>query len=462
MHGIPIDPKELDVTALGARKFRSPLPLPPPESGSTGSFVADRTRVRCRIELPASGTPEDDLCFEKAGPRRKLFFDPAKTRAAIVTCGGLCPGINNVVRSAFYQLHYRYGVREVLGIRYGFQGMNPAAGTPPIALTTERVEGIHRVGGTMLGSSRGPQNVALMVDFLEEREIDLLLCVGGDGTQRGVHALTQEAKKRGLHIAIVGIPKTIDNDIPFVYRSFGFYTALEKSREVIQGAHVEAKGVPNGIGLVKLMGRYAGLIAAGATLASQEVNFVLVPEVPFALDGEDGFLAALEKRLDESDHAVVVVAEGAGQHLFPEAESGRDASGNLKLHDIGPYLQRRVAEHFAARDKPAYLKYLDPSYLIRSVPANTSDSLYCDSLARHAVHAALAGKTDVLIGYWHNVFIHVPIPAVTRRLKQLDPRGGVWMTVLEATGQPPLFGMALPEPKGEEEPAPLPGGRSAG
>jgi 6-phosphofructokinase 1 len=219
--------------------------------------------------------------------------------------------------------------------------------------------------------------------------------------------------------------------------------------------------VPDGIGLVKLMGRYAGFIAAGATLASQEVNFVLVPEVPFELDGPEGFLAALDERLDERGHAAIVIAEGAGQHLFPEAESRRDASGNLKLHDIGPFLDRRIREHRAAHGKAAYLKYLDPSYLIRSVPANTSDSLYCDSLARHAVHAALAGKTDVLIGYWHNVFIHVPIPAVTRRHKRLDPRGGVWMAVLEATGQPASFGLPVPEMEGEEEPAPLPGGRGA-
>lgn len=461
MHGIPIEPHELDVDNLGPRQVRSPLPLPPPDSGSTGSFVADKTRVRCRIEIGGRAEDSDEVCFEKAGPRRKLFFDPAKTRAAIVTCGGLCPGINNVVRSAFYQLHYRYGVREVVGIRYGFQGLNPSAGTPPIALTPERVEGVHRVGGTFLGTSRGPQNVPLMVDFLQDREIDVLLCVGGDGTQRGAHAIVEEARKRELAISVVGIPKTIDNDIPFVYRSFGFETALEKSREVIQGAHVEAKGVPDGIGLVKLMGRYAGFIAAGATLASQEVNFVLVPEVPFALEGPEGFLAALDERLDERGHAAIVIAEGAGQHLFPEAESRRDASGNLKLHDVGPFLDRRIREHRAAQGKAAYLKYLDPSYLIRSVPANTSDSLYCDSLARHAVHAALAGKTDLLIGYWHNVFIHVPIPAVTRRHKRLDPRGGVWMAVLEATGQPASFGLPVPEMAGEEEPAPLPGGPGA-
>jgi 6-phosphofructokinase 1 len=459
MHGIPLEPGELAVASLGECRHPSPLSLPPSESGSTGSFVDDATRVRCRIEVrPGDGSGDDaEGCFEKAGPRQNLFFEPAATRAAIVTCGGLCPGINNVVRSAFYQLFYRYGVREVLGIRYGFQGLNPTAGRPPIALTPERVEGIHRIGGTFLGSSRGPQNTALMVDFLQDREIDILLCVGGDGTQRGAHAIAEEAGRRGLAIAVVGIPKTIDNDISFVYRSFGYYTALEKAREVIQGAHVEARGVPHGIGLVKLMGRYAGYIAAGATLASQEVNYTLIPEVPFELDGEEGFLSVLEERLRDRGHAVVVVAEGAGQELFAEAERARDASGNLKLHDIGPVLKDRITSHLAQRGVMASMKYFDPSYLIRSVPANTSDSLHCDSLARHAVHAAMAGKSDVLVGYWHNVFIHVPIPAVVRRRKQLDPYGGVWMAVLEATGQPPRFGRPVPAGPGAEEGTPLPG-----
>ncbi len=462
MHGVPLRPDELVVASLGERRFPSPLPLAPPSEGGSGSFVRDRTRVRCDIEVQAgeeAPPPSTEVgpCFEKAGPRRRLFFDPAHTRAAIVTCGGLCPGINNVVRSAFNQLYYRYGVRDVLGIRYGFLGLNPAAGYPPVALTPEFVEGIHRTGGTALGSSRGPQNVPLMVDFLQKRQIDILLCVGGDGTQRGAHALAREAADRGLDLAVVGIPKTIDNDIPFVYRSFGFDTALEKAREVIQGAHVEAKGVPNGLGIVKLMGRYAGYIAAGATLASQEVNFTLIPEVPFRMEGEDGLLAVLERRIGERGHAVVVIAEGAGQDLFAEAQRDRDASGNVKLHDVGRELRRRIAEHFAAGGRPLAVKYFDPSYSIRSVPANTSDSLLCDSLARHAVHAAMAGKTDLLVGYWHNVFIHVPIEAATCRHKRLDPGSGVWIAVLEATGQPKRFGPPLPP--GSEGSAPLPGGQ---
>lgn len=440
MHGIPLKQNELVIRDLGERTVPSPLPLPSEDKKGTGSFVREGTKVRGSMEVPPKGPAKSEACFEKAGPRERMFFDPRETRAAIVTCGGLCPGTNNVVRSAFYQLYYRYGVREVLGIRYGFQGLHPASGKPPVLLTPEFVEGIHHEGGTELGSSRGPQNVPLMVDFLENREIDILFCIGGDGTQQGAHAIWEEAERRGLQISVIGIPKTIDNDIPFVYRSFGFYTAIDQARSVIQGAHVEARGVRNGIGLVKLMGRYAGFIAAGASLASQEVNFTLIPEVPFELEGEGGLLAAIEERIEERGHAVVVVAEGAGQDLFPEEQEARDASGNVRLYDIGTFLRDRIRAHFAERGISAYLKYIDPSYIVRSAPANTYDSLLCDSLARHAVHAAMAGKTDMLVGYWHDVFIHVPIPAVVRRQRRLDPAGGVWMAVLEATGQPARLG----------------------
>jgi len=440
MHGIPLEQDELVIRDLGERTVPSPLPLPPEDKKGTGSFVREGTKVRCSMQVPPEGPAKSEACFEKAGPREQMFFDPRETRAAIVTCGGLCPGTNNVVRSAFYQLYHRYGVREVLGIRYGFQGLHPASAKPPVLLTPEFVEGIHHEGGTELGSSRGPQNVPLMVDFLQNREIDILLCIGGDGTQRGAHAIWEEVERRGLDISVIGIPKTIDNDIPFVYRSFGFYTAIDQARSVVQGAHVEARGVQNGIGLVKLMGRYAGFIAAGATLASQEVNFTLIPEVPFELEGEGGLFEMLAERIEERGHAVVVVAEGAGQSLFPGEQETQDASGNVKLHDIGTYLRDRIQSYFAERGVAAYLKYIDPSYIIRSAPANTYDSLLCDSLARHAVHAAMAGKTDMLVGYWHDVFIHVPIPAVVRRQRQLDPSGGVWMAVLEATGQPAHFG----------------------
>jgi 6-phosphofructokinase 1 len=443
VHGVPLGQEELAVSSLGERRVPSPLRLPAGDDQGGGGFVPDGARIRLRIEHDPDERPGEPLVFEKAGPRSTLFFEPARTRAAMVTCGGLCPGTNNVLRSLFHELFHRYGVRDILGIRYGFQGLAATGAQPPVVMTPEFVKEIHTFGGTFLGSSRGHPPVGTMVDTLDRLQVDVLFTIGGDGTQRGAHALAGELARRGRRIAVVGVPKTVDNDIPFVWRSFGFDTALEKAREVIQGAHVEAVGAPNGVGLVKLMGREAGYIAAGATLASQQVNFTLIPEVPFEVDGEGGLFAALERRLAARGHVVVVVAEGAGQHLFEEhAEAGppeRDASGNPRLRDVGPLLCDRLRRHFAARGIPVSLKYFDPSYLIRSAPANTGDSLLCDAIARAAAHAGMAGKTDLLVGIWHNAFVHVPLGAVVLRKKRLSPTGETWTAVLSATGQPERF-----------------------
>ncbi|MFH1279215.1 MAG: ATP-dependent 6-phosphofructokinase [Candidatus Eisenbacteria bacterium] len=435
---------DLKVPNLGERKQLSPLNFSTVRGDGIGNFILDETKVRAQIELRPGAEKRDDLFFEKAGPREHLFFEPAKTKAAIVTCGGICPGVNNVIRALTLELHHHYGIREILGIRYGFQGLNPAVAAPPVLLDPDFVEDIHREGGTVLGSSRGAQDPSLIVDFLRDEGIDILFCIGGDGTLRGAHAIVGEVDRRKAKIAVVGIPKTIDNDIPFVRKTFGYSTALEKAKEVIECAHVESKGARRGIGLVKLMGRDAGFIAAGATVASQEVNFTLIPEVAFDMDGEQGFLRALERRIDERGHAVIVVAEGAGQHLF-RGDAGRDASGNVEHHDIGAHLAGAIPAHFESAGNPVTLKYFDPSYVIRSVPANGEDSVFCNSFARHAAHCGMAGKTDVTIGYFHDIFLHVPISLVTSRRKCMSPEGRLWMSVLESTGQPATFGRHIVE-----------------
>ncbi|HSW48863.1 MAG TPA: ATP-dependent 6-phosphofructokinase [Bryobacteraceae bacterium] len=437
-----LTPQQLAVPNLGPRLVRSPLKLSTLPGDGLSDFTPNDARLLYRADFVAGEDILLDLSFEKAGPREMIYFDPARTVAAIVTCGGLCPGLNNVIRSVFLQLHHNYGVTRVLGIRYGYAGLNPARGVPPVQLTPELVESIHKLGGTVLGTSRGPEDPRVMVDFLESQGVNLLLAVGGDGTQRGAHAVAEEARSRRLDLAVVGIPKTIDNDLPYVWESFGYRTALETASEVLDCAHAEAKGVRNGISLVKLMGRYSGSIAAGATLASQEVNFTLVPEIPFSLTGENGFLGHLKRRILNRGHAVIVVAEGAGQELAGAGETGRDASGNLKLRDIGPWLRQSIVDHFAAEHIPIVVRYFDPSYVIRSVPANTYDSLLCDRLARYAVHAAMAGKTDVLMGMWYNSFIHVPIRLATSERKLLRPESDAWRAVLAATGQPAKFGPA--------------------
>ena len=424
------------ITALGECRFPSPLEFDSPSHPAKSHFLTDRDRIRLNVRISVDGDVGDSVSFEEAGPREKIFFDPAATTAAIVTCGGLSPGLNNVIRSAFYGLSESYGVRRVLGIRNGYLGLNAASDLEPVTLTKEFVEPIDKLGGTYLGSSRGPQESGVMADFLQSNQIDILFCLGGDGTQRGAHDLDQELRARNARIAVVGIPKTIDNDVPFVRLSFGFTTALEKAAEVVRSAHVEARDAVNGISLVKLMGRHAGFIAAGASVVSQEVDFTLVPEIPFPLDGDDGFLAALERRMSDRGHAVVVVAEGAGQHLMTEGGQRRDKSGNILSEDIGSFLRQEIVDYFAERNSPIALKYFDPSYHIRSVPANVYDRYLCDQMGRHAVHAAMAGKTGLIVGFEHNHYIHVPIPTVVSQTKRMDVSGDLWRAVLESTSQP--------------------------
>jgi 6-phosphofructokinase 1 len=419
----------MTITTLGEARFASPIANP----------VSDELRVPCRLVRGAPGAADDSLSFELAGPRARLYFDPPQVRAGVVTCGGLCPGLNNVIRSIFHELHHAYGVREVLGFRDGYQGLDPARAREPLVLTPDLVDDIHKEGGTVLGTSRGPVDTGVAVEHLIARGVNMLFTIGGDGTQRGGNDLFQEARKRGHPLAVVGVPKTIDNDVAFVTRTFGYLTAIEEACKVIDCAHTEAHSVRNGVSVVRLMGRHAGFIAAGATVASQDVNFCLVPEVPFRLDGERGFLAALKRRVLRRAHAVVVVAEGAGQDLLANAQPERDASGNVKLRDIGLYLRERIEAYFKAEGVPCTLRYFDPSYSIRSVKADAEDSILCDFYARNAVHAAMAGKTGLVIGLIHDQFVHVPIELLATRQKRLDPAGLQWHAVLAATGQPARF-----------------------
>jgi 6-phosphofructokinase 1 len=377
--------------------------------------------------------------FELAGPRKTLFFDPSKVRAAIVTCGGLCPGLNAVIRGLVLQLWFSYHCKDILGIRFGYQGIGDQ-GLAPIQLTPKDVSDIHSQGGTMLGSSRGTPPTSELVDNLERLGVNMLFTIGGDGTMRGAGALWQEIRQRGLNISVIGIPKTIDNDIPFVRRTFGFDTAVSIATESINAAQVEAWGAPNGIGIVKLMGRNSGYIAASASLSSGHPNFCMIPEVPFSLEGPGGLFELLEKRLAERSHAVIVLAEGAGQYYFEASERDTDASGNRKLGDIGSYVRDRLKKHLKQRNIPTAIKYIDPSYLIRSAAANATDQLYCQRLARNAVHAAMAGKGGLLIGFWHGQMTHVPISALHGHSRQVNPKGELWFNILESTGQPRLIG----------------------
>ena len=408
--------------------------IPSPMSGVR--FVDEAEHVLYDTDLrpikKALAEGQEPPYFELGGPRERIFFDPSNLSCGIVTCGGLCPGLNDVIRAIVLSLHHHYGVKTIYGLPYGYEGLSSKYGHKPVLLTPESVMNIHEIGGTYLGSSRGHQAPSDMVDTLARMNIGILFTIGGDGTLRGALAIDAEARRRGLKLSIIGIPKTIDNDISFIRTTFGFETAVSEAQRATSAAHAEALGARNGIGLVKLMGRDSGFIAAFSALVGSHVNFCLVPEVPFTLDG---FLPLLRERLEKRKHAVIVVAEGAGQGLL-STSGDRDASGNIRYGDIGVFLRDAIKAHFQKIGMEINLKYIDPSYTIRSVPANPHDSAFCLLLGQYAVHAGMAGRTGMVVGFWNHHITHVPIPLAVSQRKKIDPEGSLWSSVLASTGQP--------------------------
>jgi len=439
---------DLDISILGECRYPSPLAPKLAKSAIHPVGQADRVLLEDRMSAMVRHNAQQlqAPAFELAGPRHKIFFDTQQLRCGIVTCGGLCPGLNNVVRGIVLGLWQSYGVEQIFGFRYGYAGLVQRHGHGPVRLSPTSVADIHHEGGTVLGTSRGNQDAGEIVDRLEQLGIGILFVIGGDGTIRGAMTLVDEIRKRRLPIGIIGVPKTIDNDIHFIDRSFGFETAFSAAVDVIRSAHVEAVGTHDCISIVKLMGRHSGFIACHAALASTDVDIVLIPELPVPLEGSGGLFEYLERKLEDESHALIVVAEGAGQeHCVSPSQNGvalKDASGNAKLSDIGVVLRDKIIERFRRKHGEVSVKYIDPSYYIRSVPAAPADSVYCWNLARNAVHAGMAGNTDMIVGRWHGRFVHVPMPLATRFRKQVDTQGDLWAAVVEATGQPPFVDAA--------------------
>ena len=430
----PLSEALFEVPRVAEARYPSPLKLSEQVGDLIANYTSDHTRQLLNPTISTSEPQEPQLSFELAGPRAQIAYHPSEVHAAIVTCGGLCPGLNDVIRALVGCLWWRYGVREISGVRYGYQGLSPHADPQPISLSPQVVEHIHHVGGSILGSSRGSRPLSEMVTLLQSLKVNLLFCIGGDGTMRGATALAEAARVTGFELAVVGVPKTIDNDIPFVEQTFGFETAVSVASEAIKAARVEASGALNGVGVVKLMGRHAGFIAATAALTARVADLVLIPEQPLELgsiDGGRGVLPYLSRRLSERGEAVVVVAEGVGQGTIVEA-TGVDPSGNAKLGDVGPALKatlQRALPH-------ASVRYIDPSYMIRATTARGADAMYCARLAEDAVHAAMSGRAELLIGRWGGAHVHVPFKLLKGRSKRLDLDGPLWRSLLDATGQP--------------------------
>ncbi|GGJ71750.1 ATP-dependent 6-phosphofructokinase [Streptomyces brasiliensis] len=443
---------DLRVRRLGECRYDSPFSEMLSTKQTSPHYVAEGDRVL--LEDTVSMLAEHSLppgrvpSFEAAGPRRKIYFDPARVTAGIITCGGLCPGLNNVIRGLVQELTVHYKVKRILGFRNGLQGLTAEHRNDAIELTPDRVRDIHNAGGTILGSSRGGQDADEMVDSLVLRGINILFVIGGDGGMRAATFLSKAIRARGLDIAVIGVPKTIDNDLPFTDQSFGFQSAFARATDFISSVSIEAAASPNGVGIVKLMGRHSGFIASYAALAANAADIVLIPEIPFALGGADGLLAHVEQHVRSKGFVVIVVAEGAGQDLFEEhglpQHNGRgtDASGNVKLGNIGELLKESITAHLTAVGLAPAMRYIDPSYAVRSIAANAYDSVYCLRLAHAAVHAAMAGRTEAAVARWRRRFVHVPLSLMTSRGNQVDPDGDLWMSVLETTCQPARFGSA--------------------
>jgi 6-phosphofructokinase 1 len=432
---------DFTIEELGKRSIKSPIAMSTVQGDMMANYVTDDQFIRLEVKVkPGTQAPvKRQQIVECAGPREMIYFMPAHVHAGIVSCGGLCPGINDVIRAIVRCLWYRYGVKRISGIRYGYKGFLPEYQYGIKTLDADNVDDIHKLGGTYLGSARGGgKEVGKIVDAMEQLNLNMLFTIGGDGTQRGTLDIAEEIDKRKLKIAMIGIPKTVDNDFIIIQRSFGFDTAVEQAVAVVAAAHMEASSAINGIGLVKVMGRESGFIAACTALASHEVNFVLIPEIPFNLEGYNGFLHHLEERLKRRKHAVIVVAEGAMQDQLL-TEKKLDAGGNLKMADVGTYLRDRISKYFDEKKMEINLKYIDPSYIIRSAPANPSDSIYCERLGNAAVHAAMAGKTKLIIGLVNNKYVHIPIKAVIASRNHVDPEGNLWRDTLDATHQPVLM-----------------------
>ncbi|KAJ7526003.1 hypothetical protein O6H91_17G077200 [Diphasiastrum complanatum] len=409
-----------------------------------GFFVHDTDMVARQVAIDTSDpTSQTHAYFPRAGPRERVIYKPEDVKAAIVTCGGLCPGMNAVIRELVIGLWYQYGVRDVQGIQAGYRGFYSMEWVP---LSPKVVDHWHKIGGTVLGTSRGGFDLEKIISSIEKSCCNVIFIIGGDGTLRGALKIMDEVTRKGLRVTIACIPKTVDNDVGIIDRSFGFQTAVEAAQAAINAAHVEAESTPNGVGLVKLMGRYSGHIALDATLSSRDVDCCLIPEVPFFLHGEGGLLEFMEQRLKANGHAVIVMAEGAGQDLIPrEGENSIDDSGNVANLDIGPWLSKQLKQWWKEKypDRLFTVKYIDPTYMVRAIPSNATDTIYCTLLAHSTIHGAMAGYTGFVGGVVNGNYCYIPLDQVAQAKHFVNVNDHTWAWVRSVSNQPDFIKPAL-------------------
>ncbi|XP_042396037.1 ATP-dependent 6-phosphofructokinase 5, chloroplastic-like [Zingiber officinale] len=426
-------------------KSRGPLDVGNGElKDKSDGYVHDDDRALLKVLKFASPSSAGAECIDpdcswveqwvqRAGPRKEIYYEPVEVKAAIVTCGGLCPGLNDVIRQIVLTLE-KYGVKNIVGIQYGFRGFCDQS-LRELPLSHQVVQNINLAGGSLLGVSRGGPSVSAIVDSIKAKAIDMVFVLGGNGTHAGAYAIHNECRKRKMKVTIIGVPKTIDNDIQLMDKTFGFDTAVEEAQRAINSAYIEAHSAYHGIGIVKLMGRSCGFIAMHASLSSGQIDICLIPEVPFKLEGPNGVLQHLEHLIRTNGSAVICVAEGAGQEFLSKSNA-TDASGNAMLGDIGVYMQQQIKMHFKNIGLPADIKYIDPTYMVRACRANASDAILCTLLGQNAVHGAFAGFSGITTGVCNTHHVYLPIPEVIRFPKSVNPNSRMWHRCLTSTGQP--------------------------
>jgi len=406
-----------------------------PNEKVLGTILMNDSKAALRSHALDGGAIRGNAC-------KHIWWEPKKVKAALITAGGLCPGLNSIIQGVTNCLWRDYGVRQIVGITAGYNGLSDPAKHPSMLLTPELVEDIHMRGGSILKAGRGGFNAAKICETLRAGGYTHLFVIGGDGTQYAGHLLYVEARKQKLPISVVGVPKSIDNDVLFVDRTFGFDSAVEAAAGVIRNGWVEATSCPNAVGIVKLMGRDAGFVAAHAALASNLVDLVLVPEVEVEMED---VLQFVDATLAHKGHMVVVVAEGAGQaHV---ATGQKDASGHTVYGDVGVYLRDTLNKHLKPKGGRTF--YIDPSYIIRSVPPTPNDHIYCARLANNAVHTAMRGYTGVCVGAIHNIIVILKSKLIASGKKQLKIKSSTWQSCVQVCSMPEvLTGMSAPPQKG--------------
>eukprot|EP00668_Euglena_longa_P014128 GGOE01018102.1.p1 GENE.GGOE01018102.1~~GGOE01018102.1.p1 ORF type:complete len:494 (+),score=144.75 GGOE01018102.1:38-1483(+) len=392
---------------------------------------------------------KDYNAIYRAGPRREVYFG-TDTNACIVNTGGLCPGLNSVIEELVRTLD-TYNADTIYGIRYGFLGFDTTE-YMPLILTPHSVLNIHQRGGTILGTCRGSFNEDLILKFLKECNIGQMYVIGGDGSHRAALRIHALCKEHQLRCVVVGIPKTIDNDILFFDKTFGFDTAVEVASKVIDCSFVEASSVKNGVGVVKVMGRDSGFVARNAALSNNVVDACLIPEVPFEIKGNGGLLPWLDGHLATKHCAVIVICEAAGQQHLPCL--GKDPTGHNIYEDTGKWLKKAIETHWQETGQEGKVFLIDPSYMLRSVPANTGDNMFCIQLAQAAVHTAYSGYSGVTVGRYHDLYGVMPIEMVVSGLRKVNPKGSLWQTLKTRLAFYPGE-KALVERHAEEDSSPL-------